>query len=603
MTVSATVGRSGVILHITTVPMSLVFLRGQAAYMRERGLSMHALSSPGPDLDAFAWTERVPVHRVRMIRRITPLRDLRAVAGIWRAIREVEPLLVHAHTPKGGLLGMIAATLGRVPVRVYQMRGLPFATASGLKRELLRWTEKLACTMADEVLCNSHSLRDMAIAERICGIDKIKVLVSGSGNGVDASERFHPGRLGKEARAKARGRWGIPPTATVVGFVGRVVRDKGVVELIGAWRLLRDRHPELHLVIVGPFEPEDPLPGDVLEILHRDPRVHLTGMDWDTPPLYAAMDLVVLPTYREGFPNVPLEAAAMGLPVVATRVPGCVDAVEDGKTGMLVPPRDVEALAEAIRRYVEDPTVRRRHGEAGRLRVLAEFSQERIWEALYSEYRDLLARRRRGGQPSSSGLSANKRAMDVMGAAAALVVLSPLIACVACAVRVFMGRPILFRQQRPGLGGREFTMYKFRTMREDVDAHGEPLDDAVRLTRLGRFLRRTSLDELPELWNVLMGDMSLVGPRPLLMEYLTLYTPRQARRHEVRPGITGWAQIHGRNATTWTNRLELDVWYVENRSFLLDLRILVSTLKKVLLGDGISAEGTATMTRFRGTAR
>lgn len=193
-----------------------------------------------------------------------------------------------------------------------------------------------------------------------------------------------------------------------------------------------------------------------------------------------------------------------------------------------------------------------------------------------------------------------KRGLDLVGATCGLVLFAPVMLVVALLIRLNMGSPVLFRQVRPGLHGRPFTMYKFRTM---VDLRGEQgglLPDGERLTRLGRFLRRTSLDELPELFNVLKGEMSLVGPRPLLMEYLDRYTPGQARRHEVKPGVTGWAQVKGRNAITWEDKFKLDVWYVDNWSVWLDVRIMGMTLVKVLRGEGISAKGLATMPEFKG---
>ena len=197
---------------------------------------------------------------------------------------------------------------------------------------------------------------------------------------------------------------------------------------------------------------------------------------------------------------------------------------------------------------------------------------------------------------------AMKRAIDLAGASAALVLLSPLLAVVALLVRVRMGSPVLFRQQRPGRGGRPFVMTKFRTMTDRRGPDGDLLPDAARLTALGRWLRRTSIDELPELLNVVHGDMSLVGPRPLLMEYLPLYTSEQARRHEVRPGITGWAQINGRNAVTWEEKFALDVWYVDHRSTRLDVMILTKTVAQVFNGTGVSAPGHATTEPFRGSA-
>jgi len=193
-----------------------------------------------------------------------------------------------------------------------------------------------------------------------------------------------------------------------------------------------------------------------------------------------------------------------------------------------------------------------------------------------------------------------KRLFDLTLSSAALLVLAPVFLLLMLLVRFKLGSPIFFTQVRPGLNGKPFTMYKFRTMKDERDAEGNLLPDAQRLTSFGKFLRSTSLDELPELINVLKGDMSLVGPRPLLMEYLPLYTSEQARRHEVRPGITGWAQVNGRNAISWEEKFKLDVWYVDNQSFWLDIKILLMTVGKVLKRDGISAEGEATMQKFRG---
>lgn len=196
-----------------------------------------------------------------------------------------------------------------------------------------------------------------------------------------------------------------------------------------------------------------------------------------------------------------------------------------------------------------------------------------------------------------------KRLMDLALTIPGLVLLSPVMLIVATAVAVSLGRPVLFIQVRPGLHGKPFRMYKFRTMREAYDSSGAPLSDDQRLTALGRFLRSTSLDELPELWNVLKGEMSLVGPRPLLMEYLDLYTPEQARRHLMPPGITGWAQVNGRNALTWEEKFALDSWYVDNWTLWLDVKILCMTAWAVLTRRGISAQGHATMPKFAGALR
>ena len=194
-----------------------------------------------------------------------------------------------------------------------------------------------------------------------------------------------------------------------------------------------------------------------------------------------------------------------------------------------------------------------------------------------------------------------KRAFDIAASASALVVISPVLAITAYKVKKELGSPVLFRQTRPGLHGKPFEMIKFRTMKDATDKEGNALPDSERLTEFGKKLRASSLDELPELWNVLKGDMSLVGPRPLLMEYLPLYSAEQAKRHNVRPGVTGYAQVNGRNSLSWEDKFKLDTWYVEHQSLWLDMKILLKTVKKVIIKDGISAEGEATMTKFTGS--
>ena len=193
-----------------------------------------------------------------------------------------------------------------------------------------------------------------------------------------------------------------------------------------------------------------------------------------------------------------------------------------------------------------------------------------------------------------------KRTFDIFAAFFGLIVLSPIMIFLAWKIRRKLGSPVLFRQIRPGLNGKPFEMVKFRTMRDATDEEGRQLPDRVRMTPFGSFLRSSSLDELPELWNVLKGDMSLVGPRPLLMEYLPLYSPEQYRRHDVRPGVTGWAQVNGRNSLSWEDKFKLDTWYIENRTMRLDIKIIFMTLKKVVVREGIAADGEATMSKFTG---
>ena len=378
------------LVHITTVPESLGFLRGQVGYAKSRGFEVHAISSPGESLQKFAGDAGVSAHAVEMPRRITPLRDLIAIARVCRVLQVMRPHIVHSHTPKGGLLGTISAWIMRVPVRVYHIHGLPMMTARGHKRVLLRWSEKLACKLAHQVLCVSHSIREVAIAEGLCPASKIKVLLNGSINGVDAQGKFDPHSFGEQARMHILGRYGIPANATVVGFVGRIVRDKGVEDMICAWQILSKEFPDLYMLVVGAFEPQDMVSLETQRILKEDPRIVLTGHVDDVLRQYLAMDIVILPSYREGFPVVAMEASAMELPVVSTEIPGCRDAVMDRVTGTLVPTHDDAALAAAVRRYIITPALCKQHGRAGRERMLREFRQLDISVAAYQEYLRLM---------------------------------------------------------------------------------------------------------------------------------------------------------------------------------------------------------------------
>jgi glycosyltransferase involved in cell wall biosynthesis len=381
-------GRGLTLAQVVTVPMSFWLLRGQAARLARAGFQVHGVASPGQDAAAFSSEERVAVHGVPMARRVSPFADLLALWRMTAVLRRIAPHVVQAGTPKGGLLGTTAAWLLRVPVRVYMVQGLPMLTARGVRGLLLRLSERVSCAAATHVLCVSRSMRDELVRGGLCDPRKAVVLGDGSSNGVDTAW-FDPRRLPAGTGDEVRASLHIPQGAPVVGFIGRVGREKGVGELAGAWQQVRERHPAAHLVIVGPREDADPAPAGALAALEADARVHFTGPDWDTAPLYAAFDICCLPSYREGLPNVPLEAAAMERPTVAFRVPGMVDAVEDGVTGRLVAPRDVAALAAALDGYLADPVLRERHGAAGRRRAVERFERTRVQERLLDFYLSL----------------------------------------------------------------------------------------------------------------------------------------------------------------------------------------------------------------------
>ena len=377
------------LVHLATVPEMLHFLKGQVGFMKRAGFTVGAIASPGPTLDRFGAEQQIPTWGLPMSRRISPLRDLVALARLVVLLRRVRPTILHAHTPKGGLLGMLAGAAARVPVRIYHLHGLPLETARGLRRLLLVLSDRVACALAHRVLAVSPSLLSAAVAHGLVRREKAAVPAGGSINGVDAQREFCP-EVQLEAGARVRARYDIPPRAPVVGFVGRLVRDKGLVELAEAWQLVRHHHRDAQLLIVGPFDDTDPIPESTRALLRRDPRVTLAGLQWDVAPYMAAMNVLALPTHREGLGNVLLEAGAMGLPVIATRITGCVDAVVDGRTGVLVPPGDPAALAAAIGAYLDSRALRARHGAAARERLLRHFSPGVVWSATYQEYQAAL---------------------------------------------------------------------------------------------------------------------------------------------------------------------------------------------------------------------
>lgn len=367
------------------------FWKGQAAFMRARGIEYHCISSAGPPLDQLARSEGVFAHPIELTRTLTPGRDLCAVFRLAVKFREIGVHIVEGDMTKAGLLAMIAAWLARVPVRIYRNHGMALCSAHGAQRLLLWWCERISCLLAHEVIYVAPSVRDAAVQNGVCPPHKAKVVLSA--NGLETAFRFNPASLEAGTRGKVRERYGIPAEALVVGFVGRLFRVKGIVELVQSWERLAVTYSDLHLLVAGDFDIREAIPQSVVERLQSSAHIHMVGYVDDTPSLLTAMDLLALPSFHEGLGYTLIEASAMELPVVGTRIPGIVDAVVDGVTGTLVEPGDVNALAEAVRHYLDDPVLRTSHGQAGRRYVVENFQQERVWSELYSHYEKLATRK------------------------------------------------------------------------------------------------------------------------------------------------------------------------------------------------------------------
>lgn len=363
-------------------------MRGQFRYLREAGFQVATASAAGDELDSLE-SDGIVAFAVPIERGFAPLADILSLWELWQLIRHFRPHITNVGTAKAGLLGGLAAQWADVPCRVYTLHGLRFQNASGLKRKVLRYLEKLACDSAHLVLCLSESVRQQAVEQGLVDAAYAVVLGRGSSQGVDAA-RFAPSDQRRQQALALRGELEIPHDAPVIGFVGGMNSERGVPELVRAFARLRHFHPALRLLLLGDWEAGDPMPPDMRGILDTDNRILWPGHVLDVAPYYHLIDVVCLPSHGEGFPPVLLEAQAAARPVVATAVTGCSDAIEHGVTGLLVPADDLDALTDALELLLADPAQARRLGEAGRERVLRHFRPEVIWKALADEYRRLL---------------------------------------------------------------------------------------------------------------------------------------------------------------------------------------------------------------------
>ena len=384
------------LVRITTVPISLhLLLGGQFRYMKDHGYDVYTISANGPEVKEVL-KEGVEHIAIPFTRKITPLRDIICLIKLIRVVKRIRPDIIHTHTPKAGLLGMLAGWICRTPVRIHTVAGLPLMVASGIRRRVLMLTERVTYACAHRVYPNSEGLKKFLIEKLKADPAKVRVIGKGSSNGIDARVFTRSQELMDRAQAIRR-QYGIGENDTVFSFVGRVVRDKGVVELVESFRALNHLVPEprgkVFLIMVGPFENDlDPVPEEVVKFLRTDKHVVLAGFQADVRPWIMASDVFVFPSYREGFPNVVMQSCLLGVPCIVSDINGCNEIISKNATGLVVPVRDVNGLASAMLELMNDSARRKELAAAAREFVAANFGREYVWECIGKEYEELTSR-------------------------------------------------------------------------------------------------------------------------------------------------------------------------------------------------------------------
>jgi glycosyltransferase involved in cell wall biosynthesis len=370
-----------------------MFLRGQIGFMQKKGFEVIGITSPGPEVKKIESRENIRVHTLKMTRHISPHKDLFALLEMVRILCKIKPTIINASTPKGGMLAIFAARLTRIPVVIYTLRGLPYVTKRGIKRALLLFIERIVCKLSDKIITTSFSTKRIVLENNLSCKNKTTISGYGTGNGIDYKNTFNPRLISIDMRNNIRKQYGIPKSAIVIGFVGRIVVEKGIEELAEAWELLKLHMPFIYLMIIGKEEKEDQVSNDILGKLKNDKSVVFTGMQKKMAQFYAAIDINVLPSHREGIGLTPLEAGAMEKPSVVTDIDGLCETVIHQKTGIKVSVKNSTELFEGIRFLYENREIAKNYGKAARQMVKERFRPEMIWNELYRHYSLLLEER------------------------------------------------------------------------------------------------------------------------------------------------------------------------------------------------------------------
>ncbi|HRG17652.1 MAG TPA: glycosyltransferase family 4 protein [Flavobacterium lutivivi] len=375
------------LIRITTVPISLEkLLSGQLEFMSEF-YNVIAVSSEKENLEKLGKKINLPVFPVNLTRQITPIKDLTALFRLFIFFKKSKPLIVHTHTPKAGTIGMIAAKLAGVPLRLHTVAGLPLLETTGKKRKLLDFVEKITYSCANHVYPNSKGLMDIIIKNNYCNPKKLKVIANGSSNGIDTSY-FNPTLFSENEKVDLKKKIGINEDDFVFVFVGRLVKDKGINELIAAFSKLQ--YSKNKLLLVGDYENElDPLLPETLEMIESNKNILSTGFQYDVRPYFAVSDALVFPTYREGFPNVVMQAGAMNLPCIVTDINGCNEIIIEDKNGIIIPVKDESAIFEAMKSFISDSEKLQEMKENARQLIVSRYEQKIVWKAIFDEYKFL----------------------------------------------------------------------------------------------------------------------------------------------------------------------------------------------------------------------
>ena len=383
------------LIRITTVPISFkVLLKGQLRFMASNGFDVKGVSSEGEELKEVVENEGIVMKAINMSRKITPFQDLKSLWEMWNFLRKERPQIVHTHTPKAGIIGMLAARLAGVPYRLHTVAGLPLMEATGIKRKILNFVEKLTYSSATRVYPNSKGLYDFILQNNFTQSNKLKIIGNGSSNGINTTF-FSPEQVSETERVELREKLNIQPDDFVFVFVGRIVSDKGINELIKAFSELQtaeNNEPAgIKLLLVGGLESDlDPLNPETLAEINQNKDIISVGFQQDVRPFFAISDALAFPSYREGFPNVVMQAGAMGLPSIVSDINGCNEIIVEGENGLIIPPKNVEKLKEKMLTLAKDKNLYTKLRENSRRMIESRYEQSVVWNALLEEYEGLL---------------------------------------------------------------------------------------------------------------------------------------------------------------------------------------------------------------------